>query len=75
MSMGFPFQNFPSSCTEQKFVYNVTMEKTAEKEYKEAIKINPGYAEAHNNLGSLFDDLKRYDETEKEYKGLFFNTY
>jgi|GEM_PF-2583064 len=40
----------------------------AEKEYGEAIKINPNLAEAHNNLGLLLDDLNRYEEAEKEYR-------
>jgi len=39
-----------------------------EKEYREAIKINPNHAEAHNNLGVLFADLKRFEEAEKEYR-------
>ena len=35
---------------------------------KRAIRINPDFAEAHNNLGVLFIDLKRFDEAEKEYR-------
>ena len=34
----------------------------AEKEYREAIKINPNLAYAHNNLGILLKKLKRYEE-------------
>jgi tetratricopeptide (TPR) repeat protein len=40
----------------------------AEKEYQEAIRINPNFAEAHYTLGVLFGDLKRFAEAEKEYK-------
>jgi Tfp pilus assembly protein PilF len=40
----------------------------AEKECREAIRINPDFAEAHNNLGVLLYDLKRYDEAGEEYR-------
>jgi tetratricopeptide (TPR) repeat protein len=40
----------------------------AEKEYKEALRINPDDALAHYNLGVLLYELKRYDEAEKEYR-------
>ena len=40
----------------------------AEKEYREAIKINPNLAYAHNNLGILLHNLERYEETEKEFR-------
>jgi len=40
----------------------------AEKEFREAIKINPNYADAHNNLGILLQNLNRYEEAEKEYR-------
>ncbi|CEG12360.1 hypothetical protein MSIBF_A2190001 [groundwater metagenome] len=40
----------------------------AEKEYREAIRLNPNYADAHNNLGNLLGDLKRFEEAEKEYR-------
>ncbi len=40
----------------------------AEKEYREAIRLNPNLAEAHNGLGLLLYDLKRYEEAEKEYR-------
>lgn len=42
--------------------------ENAEKEYKEAIKINPNLAEVHYNLGVLLERLKRHDEAEKEYR-------
>jgi tetratricopeptide (TPR) repeat protein len=37
----------------------------------EALRINPEDADAHNNLGNLLKELKRYDEAEKEYKEAF----
>jgi len=40
----------------------------AEKEYREAIRINPNFAGAHNNLGNLLANLQQYDEAEKEYR-------
>ena len=40
----------------------------AEREYREAIRINPGHAGAHNNLGNLLYNLKRFEEAEKEYR-------
>jgi tetratricopeptide (TPR) repeat protein len=53
--------------------------REAEKEYREAIRINPDLAEAHNNLGILLSDLgdeetdpekkkQYYQEAEKEYR-------
>ncbi len=48
--------------------YNLNEFEEAEKEYREAIRINPNYADAHNNLGNLFCHLKQYREAEKEYK-------
>ncbi|MFN3528220.1 MAG: tetratricopeptide repeat protein, partial [Candidatus Altarchaeaceae archaeon] len=49
------------------FYYGKRYEE-AEKEYGEAIKINPNNAEAHNKLGNLLLDLKRYEEAEKEFR-------
>ncbi|MFN3528042.1 MAG: tetratricopeptide repeat protein, partial [Candidatus Altarchaeaceae archaeon] len=49
------------------FCYGKQYEE-AEKEYREAIRINPYYAEAHNNLGILLAELKRYEEAEKEFR-------
>ena len=40
----------------------------AEKEYREAIEINPDYAEAHYNLGILLKNLERNEEAEEEYR-------
>lgn len=43
----------------------------AEKVYRDALKINTDYAEAHNNLGNLLYILNRDDEAQKEWeKGL-----
>jgi len=38
------------------------------KYFEKVIKINPNYADAHNNLGVLLSDLKRYEEAEKEFR-------
>ena len=38
------------------------------KYFEKVIKINPNDAEAHNNLGNLLQNLKRYEEAEKEYR-------
>ena len=35
---------------------------TAEKLIKKALLINPNYAEAHNNLGVVLKDQKRFEE-------------
>lgn len=40
----------------------------AEKVYRDALKINPDYAEAHNNLGNLLYILNRDDEAQKEWE-------
>ncbi len=40
----------------------------AEKEWREAIRIKPDYAEAHYNLGVALDDQGRAAEAEKEYR-------
>jgi len=39
-----------------------------ELEYREAIRVDPDDAEAHNNLALLLETLKRYDEAELEYR-------
>ncbi|MFN3528170.1 MAG: tetratricopeptide repeat protein, partial [Candidatus Altarchaeaceae archaeon] len=46
---------------------NLKRYEEAEREYKEAIRINPNLAGAHNNLGNLLKILGRYEEAEKEY--------
>lgn len=40
----------------------------AEKEYREALMINPRNIDAHNNLWVLFEDLARFHEAEIEYE-------
>jgi tetratricopeptide (TPR) repeat protein len=45
---------------------SVRYEKAIEN-YKEALRINPNFLEAHNNLGVSLYDLRRYGEAEKEY--------
>ncbi|MDD5687754.1 MAG: tetratricopeptide repeat protein [Elusimicrobia bacterium] len=40
----------------------------AEKEFREAIRINPYYYGAYNNLGSVLFVLKRFEEAEREYR-------
>jgi tetratricopeptide (TPR) repeat protein len=40
----------------------------AEAEYRRALAINPSYAEAYNNLGSVLRDLERPAEAEPAYR-------
>lgn len=40
----------------------------AEREYREAIRIQTDFARAHNNLGVLLGKLKRFEEAEKEFR-------
>lgn len=40
----------------------------AEKAYRDALKINPNYAEAHKNVGNLLYILNRDDEAQKEWE-------
>jgi tetratricopeptide (TPR) repeat protein len=40
----------------------------AEREYREAIRINPDNAEVHCNLGVLLHELYHYNEAEREYR-------
>ena len=37
-------------------------------EYKEALKLDPGYASAWNNLGNAYVDLKEHDKAIEQYK-------
>ena len=36
--------------------------------YKKAIKAKPDFADAYNNLGTLFSDVARFDESMLNYK-------
>ena len=36
--------------------------------YEQAIKVNPNFFKAHNNLGFLFKKLKKYDEAIDHYQ-------
>ena len=48
---------------------NLNRYEEAEKEFGEAIRLNPNDdAEAHYNLGLLLQNLNRYEEAEKEYR-------
>ncbi|NMX21419.1 hypothetical protein C5S30_03090, partial [ANME-1 cluster archaeon GoMg4] len=40
----------------------------AEEECREALRIDPDHAKAHNNFGILLAELKRFEEAEKEYR-------
>ena len=51
----------------QSFWKSVGYDDEAEREFREAIRINTGYAVAYYNLGVLLYNLKRYDEAEKGF--------
>ena len=40
----------------------------AEKEYREALRINPDYADAHINFGNLLYDMGREEDAEAQYR-------
>jgi len=40
----------------------------AEKEYREALRLDPGNADIHFNLAALLQDQIRYQEAEEEYR-------
>jgi tetratricopeptide (TPR) repeat protein len=42
--------------------------KAAENDYREALKLNPRYAEAWNNLGAVYYGEKKYHDAEKAYR-------
>jgi len=39
----------------------------AEASYKEALRFNPRYADAHHNLGNLYLERKQWQEAERAY--------
>ena len=41
--------------------------KEAEASYKEALRFNPRYADAHHNLGNLYLERKQWQEAERAY--------
>ena len=40
----------------------------AEKAYLRALQINPDYAEAHNNLGAIYEQLGRLADAQEEFR-------
>lgn len=50
----------------------------AEQKFKKAAEINPDYSEAHNNLGALYIEQKRFDEAipalQKALSNVFYAT-
>jgi tetratricopeptide (TPR) repeat protein len=40
----------------------------AEAAFREAIRLDPGYADAHNNLGNVLGDVQRYADAEAAYR-------
>ena len=40
----------------------------AKREYEEALKINPEYAQAHNGLGLVYEDLGQKDKAMKQFE-------
>ncbi|DAZ85586.1 TPA_asm: hp [Altiarchaeum virus] len=58
-------------------MYESKRYEEAEKEYREAINLNPNDAKAHNDLGNLLvQHFNRYKEAEKEFRkaDLLFST-
>ena len=55
-------------------MHNLGQLDAAVKSYEKALAINPGYAEAHNNLGNTFAELGQKDMAVKCYdKALMIN--
>lgn len=74
-----PFSGHADDCEEAKLKFNKALHMQhdpadaaalAEKEilYKQAVDLCPDYAEAHNNLGDVYENLARYDEAIAEYE-------
>lgn len=40
---------------------------SAQFDYERALKLNPDYIEPHYNLGSLYEDLQKFDMAQEEY--------
>ena len=65
-------ENFPKKAVQN---YEKALEErrkghleNAVKLLEEAIEIAPSFFHAHNNLGILYQSLKRYDDAEREYR-------
>lgn len=67
MKENFPkkaVQNYDKALEERQKGHNDNAVKLLE----EAIQIAPTFFHAHNNLGLLYQSMKRYDDAEREYK-------
>jgi tetratricopeptide (TPR) repeat protein len=53
-----------------KELYNQGNREEAEKEYRDAIELNPNNLLLRNNLGNLLKNLKKYKAAEKEYQNV-----
>ncbi|MBW1935714.1 MAG: hypothetical protein JRI84_09250 [Deltaproteobacteria bacterium] len=42
--------------------------RESEKLYKQALKLDPGYAPAYKGLGELYEDWERYDDAARAYR-------
>ena len=49
-------------------LYRAGLYEEAEREFRDAIKINPNLSETHYNLGLFFEHLNRYEEAAEEYR-------
>ncbi|HEX8772938.1 MAG TPA: VWA domain-containing protein [Pyrinomonadaceae bacterium] len=49
-------------------LYNSGKYEDAVKAYKQAVKVKPDYAEAHNNLGDAYFQLKQYKKAVEAYR-------
>jgi len=55
--------------------------KAAIEDYQRAIRLNPGYAEAHYNLADAYEEIPDYDKAQEEYQRainadlMFYQTY
>lgn len=43
-------------------------QRAAEKQYREALRLDPGYAPAYKGLGALYEDSERYEDAAKAYE-------
>ncbi len=55
--------------------------KAAIEDYQRAIRLNPGYAEAHYNLADAYEEIPDYDKAQEEYQrainadSMFYQAY